>query len=69
MATQTRVIGVWYDETSGADRPAWIVSLDDLDESGGALSTRTLDVLDTRAEAIDSAREESKKHGLPIRAE
>lgn len=60
MATETKAICVWQD----GDK--WIVSLDVLDEGGGAITTRTLSVCDTREEAEADGRCEANKRNLPL---
>ena len=37
--TTAKVIGLWLDETSEADRPAWIVSRDRMNTKGKAETT------------------------------
>ena len=59
----TNTVCVWYDST---DDGGWIVSLDRVDATGAAETTRTLDVCDTEADAIDKAREECQRRNLPL---
>lgn len=38
----TKTVSVWLDTMSGEPQPAWIVSIDDMQEDGKAAYTRTL---------------------------
>lgn len=71
MSTKTiQAVCVWPPEATEAgvdeDSWTWIVSLDELDAQGRAVTTRTLDVCDDRDEAIESAVEEARARGLPV---
>ena len=62
----TECICVWYDAAS-AEKPAWIVSRDDLDEDGGREGdAHTLAVCDDEGEALQAAKEHGRKPGLPV---
>jgi len=69
ITTTTPTICVWPDSDSEPGTTTWIVSLDGLDETGGAITTDTLDVCDTRGEAIDSGRDEAARRALPLRVQ
>jgi hypothetical protein len=54
VSVGTPHICIWQEKDTGK----WIVSRDTLDETGGATTTHTLDVCDTRKEAEESAASE-----------
>ena len=74
MATKTtaKVIGLWLDETSDGDRPAWIVSRDRMNERGEAETTDTMewrnldDYEDAYEQAKEVALELARKDGLCV---
>ena len=60
MKEKQFTISVWEDRDSEPGEPKWIVSLDTTH------TTHTIDVLDTREEALISARSEGARRRLPI---
>lgn len=58
----TKIVSVWYDDTSDSDEPQWIVDTD-IAEGG---ESDTLDTLDTEEEAMESGREEARKRGAAL---
>lgn len=64
-----KAICLWLDTTSDADEPSWIVSRDAIDPStGNAETTETLTAFAEGDEdaAEEYAREQARKHGLPL---
>ena len=55
----TKCITVW------PEREHWIVSLDCVEDDGGAATTHTLEVMAQREEAIASARKIAAQRSLP----
>ena len=60
MTTRTKIVSVWYDETS--DETAWIVDTDTLD--GGESNTRY--ICRTERKAMAAGRRLAKQLGLPL---
>lgn len=70
--TTAKVIGLWLDETSDSDRPAWIVSRDRMNANGEAETTDTMewrnldDYDDAYEQAKEVALELARKDGLCV---
>lgn len=69
MATTnlTECVCVWLDETSEPGEATWVVSRDQLDAGGGAVTTRTLSSHHNEAAAVAEAEEQGRRLGLPVR--
>lgn len=66
--TTTKQIGLWLDTTSEPSNPAWIVSVDTVDERGDNRTTRTEAVFaqDEREEAEEYAEKIAAERGLQV---
>lgn len=62
----TKAIGLWYDKDSDADNPMWIISLDEIDEDGGAATTSTIRTEEEYDDALAIAETHARAEGLPI---
>ena len=69
MATLTKAICVWLDSDSNYDDPTWIVSKDELDDAGCAVTTETISTHHDTEEAHRAAILAGEKFGLPVYAQ